>query len=86
MDYFSYLLEAVNISNKMKDKLVVTAAPDTVREESGCSEPNENDKRRDDDRDDNVDAKDDQPDQKQQRYLQCVVDQDCILCLILHVS
>ena len=53
----------------MKGKLVVTAAPNTVREESGCSEPNEDNKRRDDDRDDNMDAKDDQPHQKQQGNL-----------------
>ena len=64
-----YLLEAVNIGDKVKDKLVVVAASDRVREEGGGSEPDDDDHRGDDDRDDNVDGEDDQPYEQQHSSL-----------------
>ena len=70
----NFLLEAVNISDEVKDKLIVITATNTVRKEGASSESNENNHRWDDDRDDDVDGKDHQPDEQQhaglkQRYL-----------------
>ena len=71
------MLEAVNISDEVKDKLIVITATNSVRKESASSESNEHNHRWDDDGDDNVDGKYHQPDEQQHaglKYRYLIVD------------